>query len=436
MSMVPLTRWPAVPAFQPAADAAASETPAHRLATWAVTASIIGVPLLQPGGPGNSAPTDVLILASLVGALLWATADRVRLRAPYLVSVGLFATFGLVSALLGRWTSYGGVLVLSDLYLYVWCLAIVNVACTPGALRTVLRGWSLSAAVWASVLVFGALSGQAALAGLSFGGTRAALTFSHPNQAGSYFLLSFWIVLATPFSTTFRKTIAAGLVLAAMLFTGSMGSLTGFAAGVLVVTIAEAWRRRGAFAAVAVPIALAFTVGTLVVAAQQADVLERAQQSDVRLIHDSIGRSDRSSSGRLIRFAELWSERGGISPLGIGPGATKMYLEEHQATEAKEAHSDYIATLVERGIPGALALVLLLGVIAVQSASLVRHRIKEAFRSSIGWSVPLAAAAAGLAVNGLTHEILHYRQTWGFIGVLGAAYVFALDRRSRAEVTT
>jgi O-Antigen ligase len=436
VSMAWPARGTADPTLLPAVESAATETPAHRLATWAVAVSIIGVPLLLPSGPANSAPTDVLIVGALLGALLWATADRVRVRAPFIVSVGLFATFGLVSALLGRWTSYGGMLVISDLYLYVWCLAIVNVMRTPGTMRTVLRAWSLSAAAWASVLVFGALSGQSALAGLSFGGTRAALTFSHPNQAGSYFLLSFWVVLATPFSTAFRKAIAAGLVLAAMLFTGSMGALTGFAAGVLVVTVAEAWRRRGAFAAVAVPIALACSAGTLVWAAQQGDILARAQESDVRLIHDSIGRSDRSSSGRLIRFSELWSERAGISPLGIGPGATKMYLEEHQATEAKEAHSDYVATLVERGIPGALALVLLLGTIAVQSTSLVSHRIKETFRSSVAWTVPLAAAAAGLAVNGLTHEVLHYRQSWGFIGVLGAVYVFASDRHRRVEVGT
>jgi hypothetical protein len=428
-------RPPTVPIVQPWMDTApAAETPAHRLATWAVTVSIVGLPLLNPNGPGNSAPVDALIIVSVFAALLWATADRVRLRAPYIVGVGLFAIAGLVSALFGRWTAYGGLLVLGDLYLFAWCLAIVNVARTPATMRTVLRGWALSATAWASVLVVGAITGQSALAGFSFGGTRAALTFDHPNQAGAYFLLSFWIVLAAPFSTRVRKAVAAGLVLMAMLFTGSMGALTGFGAGVFVVAVAESWRRRGAFAAVAVPIALAFACGTLLWAAHQADVLERAQQSDVRLVRDTLGRSDRSSSGRITRFEELWASRAGMNPIGIGPGATKMYLEEHHATEAKEAHSDYVATLVERGIPGAIALILLVGAIAVRGASVVRQRLQASFRSAMSWTVPLAAGAAGFAVNGLTHEVFHYRQTWAFLGVLGAVYVFASDRRRRVEV--
>jgi O-antigen ligase len=123
-----------------------------------------------------------------------------------------------------------------------------------------------------------------------------------------------------------------------------------------------------------------------------------------------------------------------MNPIGIGPGATKMYLEEHHATEAKEAHSDYVATLVERGIPGAIALILLVGAIAVRGASVVRQRLQASFRSAMSWTVPLAAGAAGFAVNGLTHEVFHYRQTWAFLGVLGAVYVFASDRRRRVEV--
>jgi len=390
-------------------------------------------PLIRPGGPANTATVDVFLLAALVAVLLWSTADRPVLHAPYIVSFGLLAVAGLMSAMAGRFPGDGLITVTQDLWLFVTCVALANVGRTPESLRLVMRAWAWSAVFWSALLLVAQFAGIGALAGHTFDSSRAALTFIHPNQAGSYFLLSFWVVVATPFSTRARKVLAALVVVAAEVVTGSMGAAVGLMAGAGVVVLIATAKRAGWVAAVALTTVFALAAVGVLALARSASVLQAAEQSDVTIVHDTIGRSDRSSSGRLTRFAEIWANRDQIGPLGVGAAATKDFLLANQASQAKEAHNDYIATLTERGLFGGAALLLLIGAITARAIALVRVHLRRGFEIAVASTVALVGGVVSLGANGLTHEILHYRQTWAFLAVFAAVYLFALDRPKAAR---
>jgi O-antigen ligase len=403
-------------------------TPAHRLASVLVGAALATQPLIHPGGPGNTAAVDLFLVVAVLAVLLWASADHAALHAPYIVPFAVIASAGLLSSLLGQFPGTGLVTIVQDAWLFLTCIAIANVGRTPESLRIVMRSWAISAVFWSALLLVAQFGGIGALAGHTFNSSRAALTFEHPNQAGSYFLLSFWVVMATPFSTRARKFIACALVLGAQLVTGSMGAAVGLAAGAGVVLAIGVARRSGWVAAIA--IATIFSLGAvgLIAVARSAAVLKEAEQSDVTAIHDTIGRGDRSSSGRITRFAEIWQFRHEIGWLGVGAAGTKDFLLENQATQAKEAHNDYVATLTERGLIGGVGLVLLIGAATARAVALVRGRVRRGFNIAVASTLAMVGGAVSLAANGLTHEVLHYRQSWAFLGVFAAVYLFAAER--------
>ena len=74
-----------------------------------------------------------------------------------------------------------------------------------------------------------------------------------------------------------------------------------------------------------------------------------AAAESVPLLRDSVGRSDGSASERQALLSEgtrLWFSGQGT---GYGPARTKATLLAFQAPYVKEAHNDYLATLLERG---------------------------------------------------------------------------------------
>ena len=117
--------------------------------------------------------------------------------------------------------------------------------------------------------------------------------------------------------------------------------------------------------------------------------------------------------------------------MGIGPSATRQTLAETGVYDPKEAHNDYLGTLVERGPLGVVALLALVGAAAV--------RVLNALRPPPGWSsvVPrpeaLAAVAVAYAFTSLTHEVLHYRHLWTFLAVLAALHLASRDREAITE---
>ena len=390
--------------------------------------AIATMPILVPSGPGNTAPADVTIATACLVTLFWLGHRRARLRAPYLVPITVIMLAGLVA------TYFSGVpiaalTILQDAFLLVWGICIANaVRLDPWLLRVVLSAWVRSGLVWAAVLCFGRLAGISWLAGMSASdGTRASLTFGDPNLAGNYFIACLAMLLAT---SVVRHRVArvggAALVILAIVFTGSNGAAIGLLI-VLAAGLLGAIRRRAGLAAMVAVLAIggAATVGLAPhVSLSQ---VQQAAADSVAVLHDSLGRANESSGTRetLIRETYNLYQHGNL--IGIGPARTQAVLQAKAAPYVKEAHDDYLASIVERGVGGAVGLVLLIWVVGARFSRLVTRPQRPHVSAVVPRPEYLLGLVFAFAVAGLFYEVLHFRHLWALLG-LGAGIDPAASR--------
>src|SRR5439155_27361784 len=138
-----------------------------------------------------------------------------------------------------------------------------------------------------------------------------------------------------------------------------------------------------------------------------------AHDSRYRIIRDWVGRGEASASVRK----ELVSESVGLYyhgsvPLGQGPTSTIHRLTTTQAPFAREAHDDYLAALIERGVLGALGIMLLLASVSARTWAVVRRPLSGAFADVVPNTAPLLGAVAGTFLMATVYEVLHVRQVW------------------------
>jgi len=402
----------------------------HTATQVGIVLAVCALPLLRPSGPGNTGLVDVGVVVAMVVALLWLSGHRYPVRFPYALPVAL----GIVAGALGGLAAGGGLLALSqDLFLFGWTLAIANLGRSPALLGTLVRAWGLSVTGWAALLIGGVLGHVAWLSGQSgLDGSRAALTFGDPNLAADYFLVGLLVLRAAqvPRRRSLRLLCCA-VVVVAIVLTGSNGGLTA-----LVFATVGGWlfglvRSGRAPAAVLVACLLA---GAAVAAASTVDlsgVAARARDS-APVLRDSIGREAESGGSRQTLVREgfsLWLSND--SPVGVGPGGTKAALQAEQAPYVKEAHDDYLAAVVERGLLGGVALVWLVALVVVRARRIGR---RDALRPEFAAVLPrpelLGAAAGAVLLSALFYEVLHFRHVWALFGLIAAAELWG--RRPRA----
>ena len=322
----------------------------------------------------------------------------------------------------------GAIAIGQDLLLFGWCVAIANLCRTPGALAVVIRAWVWSSVVVSSVMIVGATTGWTALAGQEVEGGRAALLFPNPNQAGGYFAASFMVILVCGvIPRRGVKAVAALIVGTAMLLAASNAAIGGTLIGLLVAGILAVARRRGALVAITVGAiaAVALTAGAITFV--RLDVVTAAQQSDVRLFRNTLGRSQQSAEDRLGRFEQL-RELYLVQPLlGYGAAATKAVLADgsYNSGNAKGAHDDYAATFVERGVIGAIGLMLLIGSLIRMTASFAARPLDPGFARVVPHPEFLAGALVAVAASSLTHEVLHFRYVWPLFGLVACLSLWA-----------
>jgi len=115
----------------------------------------------------------------------------------------------------------------------------------------------------------------------------------------------------------------------------------------------------------------------------------------------------------------------------VGPGGTKAALQAEQAPYVKEAHDDYLAAVVERGLLGGVALVWLVALVVVRARRIGR---RDALRPEFAAVLPrpelLGAAAGAVLLSALFYEVLHFRHVWALFGLIAAAELWG--RRPRA----
>jgi O-antigen ligase len=420
-------RWPA--------SIASMNSAVPRLVLVPVAAAVAMLPFLKPSGPGNSSAVDVLIALSIGVTLFWAGYTRQELRLPYALAVALIMIGGAVASLAGPLPEIGLLAVVQDLFLLAWCAVIVNVARSASALKWLMRAWTWSAFGWAVLMIGAVATGNLAVAGITErAGVRASLTFGDPNYAANYFFLALMMVMATqtPRHRVLRLVVYAAL-LAALALTGSNGGLLCFAIGAAVVTASFVARRWGLIPLLAAMCAVAILVVLAPIAAQSLPIEAWARDSGQPLLRDSIGRSSQSAQERawlIQETIELFKQ--GV-PWGLGPGSTKPLLQSQLAPYAYETHDDYIESIVERGVIGALGMLVLIGSVAVRTWSVATRPLPGDLADVFPRTAPLVGAVLGLAVSATYYQILHFRHVWVFLAVLAALYLSARRVQERTD---
>jgi hypothetical protein len=386
------------------------------------------LPILIPRGPQNSVPSDVpaLVLIGFGAAVLWTTRTTIRLP------LGLSYTLILIGGLLGAAQSIAPTVALTatliDLYIFVWFLVLVNLMRLSGygAIRTAGVAWVWTGLVVGVVGTIGWALGHErvpSILGYDFVDRfeRFSGTFRDPNMAGSYLVMSLFVLGASPWPRRWStKLLFAVPLLIATQATRSNTALFALAAGIVAAVLVHViTSRRSALAAALVVAACGLAVvaisPTSVVGAPGTVARDLGETS---AFSGSLGRFDRSLGARLKRIDQSFRLFGPNLILGIGPSTTNETAFMLQASVQGELHNDYVAGIVERGVIG------LIGVVGVMAVSLKTSVFLDARRRGRvgGWSpAALTGGVTAIVVTGLALEALHFRHAWMLF-----ALVFAL----------
>lgn len=417
---------------------ATATLPAGRLdgLSAVVGLGVATLPLLRPAGPGNTALPDLFLLGSIGLMLLWAAHGQVRLFSPYAGGVLVLMLGGALAATLADAPLSSGLVLVQDLLLLLWATAIGCGAQDLAVLRAAVTAWTRIAPVYALVGVLAYVGGISALSGVTAAdGARAGYTFGDPNYAGNYLVLSLVVVAAA--RRPRRRALRAAsmlVIVVAIAFTGSNGAALTLVAAGLAVLVVHSYRRHGAAVAVltiAASVGAAVLLAVVVLPRIDIQTLRDDAAGSVPLLRDSVGRSG-STSQRATIDSEGYRLFLNSDATGFGPAQTKTSLAASQASYVKEAHNDYLATLLERGFVGCLGL-LLLGVAMFRRCSvLVTSPVSSAVREILPrpWvlvaGLPVMACAAGF------YEVLHFRHLWAWLGIV-AAVSLRMQREARRD---
>jgi O-antigen ligase len=397
---------------------------------WPLAATVALLPLLVPAGPGESAPVDALALLYILLALAALIRRGRSVHLPANGALALIAGASLLATASSLDLAASLLSILVEAYLVLLLVCVANdLGGDRRGIGIVLAVWSLAALGWTALLVGSSLEllpqGLQELlgAGSPSGGDRVAGASKNPNLAASYLMISFFVVLASPWPRRRpARLAAAGWLLFGVYVTGSNGALLGLVAGVAVLAVAavlRAGRTRGqrfgvigaclvAGTLLATILLLAVGVPTVEVAAVQ-DVARREQDG---VFGDSLGRLDRSVPGRLELWTEAWRGAGARVLVGVGPGSAPL-IPLAATTLRKGLHNDYLAFLIERGVLGLLGLLGFCTVLLRWCGRLLGASVQG-----------LAGLAGGVVANLLlaaSHESFHFRHVWVLFGLVWAA---------------
>jgi len=399
----------------------------RRVTVVAISAAIVALPLLRPSGPGNTGMVDLALVGAVLAAAMWASARSHVIRVPYAIPVGLTMVAGALAATLadmgvdGR--GNGLIALVQDMFVLLWAGAIATVGQDRQLLDVICRAWAYSAVAWATVLIIADLTGQNWLSGVSGAdGIRASFTLGDPNLAANYFICGLLVIRATrrPRATGWRW-FSCALVVTAVVLTLSNGGMLALMAATTAGWLFRLASRRGLLVAVAAAASLAITVTAGLTMIDVQAVIVNAEQASP-LARDSIGRESESGGSRSTLTEEatrMWFT--GQDVLGLGPGNTQQTLRRRQAAYVKEAHNDYLAAILERGVLGGLALVALAVAVAVRARRISRPGgVEPSFLEVVPRPELLAAGIVVIAVSALFYEVLHFRHVWALLGLVAA----------------
>jgi O-antigen ligase len=399
----------------------------NRVPAVAVGVGLAAMPFIKPEGPGNTAPADIVMAGAIAIVLLWVGGRGLRFHLPYAVPMGIMIITGLLATMFSVVPAAGILAVSQDAFVLLWAAAIANVMREPKYASAVLASWVWTAVTLATFLAAAVATHQWALVGVSNpAGGRAQLTFDNPNMAGNYFVISFFVMLLSRYPQhRLARIYACVILLVATMLSGSLAALLSLAGGVVAVGFFAMWRRADVVAAFAVTAVAGILLVGFAYHAIDTGLFQRVEGSTNTLVERSVGRSTKSAEGRQTLFMQEFQLYRTGSLLGRGPASTKDTFDPLSSEIVKEAHDDYLATLLERGPLGVIGLIILVASIAVRASAVAMRRLKPEFARLVTSPAMIVGAVMTMAATATTHEILHYRHVWAFLGILGGLYLFA-----------
>jgi len=419
------------PGVEPLTGAPPARRSLQRLAMVTITAAFVFAPILHPSGPLNSSPVDVLTVASIVTAALWASAGHRKVRVPYFVPVALMVAAGAASGLHGPMPGLALAALATDVLLLAWCTSVTNVLSAPAVMRCALVAWSWSGIFWAAIVVVAWLGNITALEGLQPAeGNRVLFTFGDPNYASAYWDVTILVLYATRVPSARWMRIVGYLLLGtALALTESNGGVLALAVAIVFLILVRAYRTQGWVGTLATALVIGSAVVVFFTAFPLNSIRAWAVASGQPLLVNSIGRSAQSSSERGVLISEMKSLfQHGDGLLGIGPASVKPVLAAQLFPYSNEAHNDFLAALVERGPIGLLGLLLLVGAVAARAGPILRGAVPDRYAAVVPVPVGLVAALLVMAVNSFYEEILHFRFLWALLGIVA---ILGADRKRR-----
>jgi hypothetical protein len=270
--------------------------------------------------------------------------------------------------------------------------------------------------------LIGVVTGNAVLAGLAANeGGRTLLTFGDPNYAANYFVVSIMILWATQRPRNrFIRICAYSVLVGAWVFTGSNSGIVSLFVAVATASVLGVRRRFGLPAMVSTFCIVVLLAAGAVPHLSLQDIQRDAQASRYQVVRDWVGRSPSSIGDRTLLLNESVGlfYQGGL--LGEGPGSTKPRLIDGQASFVKEAHDDYMAVLTERGVLGALGLLMLLTSVLVRSWTIATRPLRPAVQAVVPRPNALLGAVVGTLASSTVYELLHVRHLWALFALIAA----------------
>jgi hypothetical protein len=383
------------------------------------------LPLLVPAGPGNLVAADVGIAACVAVALLWTSRAHNVVRWPYAAGMVLMMIGGALAAIVARASTTSALVLVQDGLLLLWAVTLALGRDDPAIVRAAAFTWCRVAAVYATGGVVAYLIGFTPMSGVTAkDGVRAAYTFGDPNLAGNYLVVSLFVIAAcrVPRSDTLRW-VAYVVITAAIAFTGSNGAALTLGIGLALVIALSQYRRHGALAGVRALVVVglvAVAIATLVLPRVSLDTMRERASESIPLLRDSVGRSNASTSERAALLDEGYDLYLSGDVAGYGPARTKAALEASQAPYVKEAHNDYLATLLERGLIGCLGLLVLGWAVGRRCLRLVVDPVPDTLRDIVPRAWLLAVILPVMAIAAGFYEVLHFRHLWTWLGLVAA----------------
>lgn len=315
-------------------------------------------------------------------------------------ALGAYALFTVIAAMFAtaipEMALYMGV---TFFLVLVGVLVCCLVATWPQATHAVLGGYCLSSVI-STALSLAVVAGLLPLDMVMYDASRVQAFFKDPNVYGPSLVLSILYLLTLLEQAPRRLAWSAAFIVALLmlvlgvLFSASRAAWIDLRAFPFVYIVLRGWMAPGAQAVRfwGLIIAACGVIAAAVVAVTGYEAfMDERQGCGEDYDADRFGAQE---EGLEMAFA---------APLGGGPGQ----FESHVGVLGISAHSLYIRTMMENGLPGFFALMLFfaLTLLVVLRSVLAGGRFG-------GVSAAVAASLLGALANGLFVDTLHWRSLW------------------------